>query len=173
MHFVPLRWTDYFGAHAPGVRLAFVVAIPAVVIATITRTVFHLPSPIVLGATLLGTALVAMPVVLFSANWLLGPDGTWLMREGFAFLLRTRQKGADGSGEGLPQRGPGVYVEFVGLPGAGKSVASRRVADSLRHRGLTVTEPTYHMDHVLRPAGRRSEERRVGKECRSRWSPYH
>src|SRR3989337_3785223 len=23
------------------------------------------------------------------------------------------------------------------------------------------------------PQGRRSEERRVGKECRSRWSPYH
>ena len=23
------------------------------------------------------------------------------------------------------------------------------------------------------PAGTRSEERRVGKECRSRWSPYH
>src|SRR3989441_11372891 len=23
------------------------------------------------------------------------------------------------------------------------------------------------------PAGVRSEERRVGKECRSRWSPYH
>ena len=23
------------------------------------------------------------------------------------------------------------------------------------------------------PVGRRSEERRVGKECRSRWSPYH
>src|SRR5256885_6354183 len=23
------------------------------------------------------------------------------------------------------------------------------------------------------PAGYRSEERRVGKECRSRWSPYH
>ena len=26
--------------------------------------------------------------------------------------------------------------------------------------------------NVLREAGR-SEERRVGKECRSRWSPYH
>src|SRR2546421_1824347 len=25
----------------------------------------------------------------------------------------------------------------------------------------------------LTPALRRSEERRVGKECRSRWSPYH
>ena len=23
------------------------------------------------------------------------------------------------------------------------------------------------------PLNRRSEERRVGKECRSRWSPYH
>ena len=23
------------------------------------------------------------------------------------------------------------------------------------------------------PASQRSEERRVGKECRSRWSPYH
>ena len=33
--------------------------------------------------------------------------------------------------------------------------------------------------HLQNPAGtaqpnqRRSEERRVGKECRSRWSPYH
>ena len=25
----------------------------------------------------------------------------------------------------------------------------------------------------LKPVQRRSEERRVGKECRSRWSPYH
>src|SRR6266496_5172801 len=27
--------------------------------------------------------------------------------------------------------------------------------------------------HLELPAGGRSEERRVGKECRSRWSPYH
>ena len=26
---------------------------------------------------------------------------------------------------------------------------------------------------LLLAAGKRSEERRVGKECRSRWSPYH
>src|SRR3712207_7896029 len=25
----------------------------------------------------------------------------------------------------------------------------------------------------VRPRDKRSEERRVGKECRSRWSPYH
>src|SRR2546429_9645817 len=27
--------------------------------------------------------------------------------------------------------------------------------------------------YVANPVRRRSEERRVGKECRSRWSPYH
>src|SRR2546421_3762901 len=26
---------------------------------------------------------------------------------------------------------------------------------------------------IYRDQGKRSEERRVGKECRSRWSPYH
>ena len=26
---------------------------------------------------------------------------------------------------------------------------------------------------TAKETGRRSEERRVGKECRSRWSPYH
>src|ERR1035437_9778772 len=28
-------------------------------------------------------------------------------------------------------------------------------------------------DYILISHGHRSEERRVGKECRSRWSPYH
>ena len=33
-----------------------------------------------------------------------------------------------------------------------------------------------HISNMVRKKlikGRRSEERRVGKECRSRWSPYH
>ena len=29
------------------------------------------------------------------------------------------------------------------------------------------------VDVCLQPSLDRSEERRVGKECRSRWSPYH
>ena len=33
-------------------------------------------------------------------------------------------------------------------------------------------EPLHLLKAMLDPAGR-SEERRVGKECRSRWSPYH
>src|SRR2546426_2512420 len=31
----------------------------------------------------------------------------------------------------------------------------------------------YRPDLAVLPIGDRSEERRVGKECRSRWSPYH
>src|SRR5258708_24928405 len=31
----------------------------------------------------------------------------------------------------------------------------------------------YHALTAIGIAGQRSEERRVGKECRSRWSPYH
>ena len=34
--------------------------------------------------------------------------------------------------------------------------------------GFSADELTY-----LKQACERSEERRVGKECRSRWSPYH
>ena len=38
--------------------------------------------------------------------------------------------------------------------------------------GRAVDEYTRRHASELR-AGIRSEERRVGKECRSRWSPYH
>jgi len=41
---------------------------------------------------------------------------------------------------------------------------------------LTVYEPRGEYQLILdylEPLGWRSEERRVGKECRSRWSPYH
>src|SRR5256885_5802766 len=36
-----------------------------------------------------------------------------------------------------------------------------------------VVDHTAIADMDLRPTEIRSEERRVGKECRSRWSPYH
>ena len=39
-------------------------------------------------------------------------------------------------------------------------------------RGLSADDRV-HGILMLRPLAERSEERRVGKECRSRWSPYH
>src|SRR3712207_2859555 len=38
---------------------------------------------------------------------------------------------------------------------------------------LVTCEQLHFTGMHLRAQGRRSEERRVGKECRSRWSPYH
>ena len=39
---------------------------------------------------------------------------------------------------------------------------------------LGVWQPAQGFEYALAQGGfKRSEERRVGKECRSRWSPYH
>src|SRR2546423_15665629 len=78
--------------------------------------------------------------------------------------------------------------EFIGCPScglrgearivlrAGKAVALLRCArcgpvESLRHENAQ----EYVAQFLARGGsdGLRSEERRVGKECRSRWSPYH
>ena len=48
-------------------------------------------------------------------------------------------------------------LEVLGLVARGSN--NREIADALYLSPLTVKT--------------RSEERRVGKECRSRWSPYH
>ena len=40
---------------------------------------------------------------------------------------------------------------------------------------VAIHQATQYVDHNILQTGyeNRSEERRVGKECRSRWSPYH
>ena len=58
--------------------------------------------------------------------------------------------------------GPGERIGLVGVNGSGKTTLLRALAG----------------EHPLAASRRiegqlRSEERRVGKECRSRWSPYH
>ncbi len=85
---VALSWTDYFRAHAAGVRAAAAVAVPAFGIATLARTALELPSPGVLVLTLIGAALTVTPLLMAHPAWVLGPDGQWLMRQGASFVLR-------------------------------------------------------------------------------------
>ena len=52
------------------------------------------------------------------------------------------------------------------------SFESGRVYGLLGKNGAGKSTLLYLMSGLLTPKNR-SEERRVGKECRSRWSPYH
>src|SRR2546429_5390806 len=79
-------------------------------------------------------------------------------------------------------------VQTCALPICCDAPAARKPLDADRtfwapgRNGLAAQEASVAADHsrqAPRPGAlaprthRRSEERRVGKECRSRWSPYH
>jgi hypothetical protein len=42
-----------------------------------------------------------------------------------------------------------AVIEFIGLPGVGKSTLSHRVAEMLQQRGWRVEQPTYSVDHEM------------------------
>ena len=65
--------------------------------------------------------------------------------------------------------GVGAYGVWGILPIYFKALADVGAADIVAHR-VVWSVPFLAL---LLFALRRSEERRVGKECRSRWSPYH
>ena len=74
------------------------------------------------------------------------------------------------------QASEGVTALF-GRSGAGKTSVVNAIAGTLRpDRGRIEINGEVVFDGergVDVPTPKRSEERRVGKECRSRWSPYH
>src|SRR6267143_3004961 len=53
------------------------------------------------------------------------------------------------------------------------NLAYRLHEQAVKGQVLTSDDTASLLAPVIRSATRRSEERRVGKECRSRWSPYH
>src|SRR3712207_9472272 len=65
---------------------------------------------------------------------------------------------------------------FVGSRGTGKTSMAKLLACALNATGgprvdFDPEDPAARA--ILAGTSLRSEERRVGKECRSRWSPYH
>src|SRR2546426_11848417 len=63
-----------------------------------------------------------------------------------------------------------VYRGEAPIPGAAETIAALR-ADGRRVAFLSNKPLATRADYAEKLT--RSEERRVGKECRSRWSPYH
>ena len=69
------------------------------------------------------------------------------------------------------QTAAGRYGEPIIVPGLPVFRLNATIQDFLRH--ASIKELTLDMLETALKRTTRSEERRVGKECRSRWSPYH
>ena len=66
---------------------------------------------------------------------------------------------------------PGEVHAIMGPNGSGKSTLSNILSGK---KGYEVSgEVLFEEKDLFELETERSEERRVGKECRSRWSPYH
>src|SRR3990167_9120433 len=81
----------------------------------------------------------------------------------FGLPQRFADQGDDSDRRALPGQGDGPAIL---LPAPARAAAQRGA----------IEERPRHVDEIIRALCRitiRSEERRVGKECRSRWSPYH
>ena len=68
-------------------------------------------------------------------------------------------------------------VGLNGIPSVARMAISREAFEpamaALNDRELVRLRATQALGRLGDGRGIRSEERRVGKECRSRWSPYH
>src|SRR2546425_13176963 len=67
----------------------------------------------------------------------------------------------------------GTVMDPSGAVVAKAKVNAKNVNTGAVRDTTTTSEGSYTLAELPAALYKRSEERRVGKECRSRWSPYH
>ena len=60
-----------------------------------------------------------------------------------------------------------------GMNAAIRAVVRQAISKGKKVKGIKRGYAGLLNEEIIDMNGQRSEERRVGKECRSRWSPYH
>src|SRR3989449_4459737 len=119
------------------------------------------------GFPLLTTKKVHLKSIVYELLWFLKGDTNvrWLQQHGVTIW----DEWADAKGE----LGPVYGSQWRSWPSPDGSAIDQiaQVLKSIRTR----PDSRRHIVTAWNPAeiDKRSEERRVGKECRSRWSPYH
>ena len=134
--------------------------------------------------------------VSFAGN--IGPDGSWVLDKlkGFGVdVSLTKVSEGIRTGQAIIQLDRNGQNSIILSPGGNRSFESKDIDEVLsffnpgdvivlqnevnllgeiimkaKERGLKVSLNPSPYDEII---DTRSEERRVGKECRSRWSPYH
>ena len=82
-------------------------------------------------------------------------------------------KDQSGSGETTPGKDEGITEPSKETPGTSEGKTDEGSKDQSGSSETTPGKDEGTIDPSKETPGTRSEERRVGKECRSRWSPYH
>src|ERR1035441_6676603 len=98
-----------------------------------------------------------------------GPDDAMAAQGAPGWSCRHAQRRA----EGVSRTARPADHEARGAAPEAVVVTAERVAPTLPDCGKPAVTSAGNRYLDARETGTRSEERRVGKECRSRWSPYH
>src|SRR5260370_9631253 len=95
----------------------------------------------------------------------------------FFFFFQAEDGIRDSSVTGVQTCALPISPETVGLPNGTHAIALSAGTILIYGDDLLVGKQSdslrCHGGEIVSGKQRRSEERRVGKECRSRWSPYH
>src|SRR2546427_10778972 len=93
-----------------------------------------------------------------------------ILLKGEGFDVTTAQGGKAGL-EALKGNPPDIVLTDIKMPGVSGTEILAAVRDQDPETPVILMTAQASLQSAIQAV--RSEERRVGKECRSRWSPYH